>query len=109
GRQASRVPCDSPADQARTGREGHGDATPVTSRAFLDVLIEKLPNSWVTSPRMATGVTTGRRRELVAQVAAPVRRFLATEAGSAGVMLAAALLALAWANSPVAGAYESLW
>jgi Na+/H+ antiporter NhaA len=49
------------------------------------------------------------KRQLVAQVAAPVRRFLATEAGSAGVLLAAAVLALVWANSPWSDAYESLW
>ena len=49
------------------------------------------------------------RRLLVAQMREPLRRFLATEAGSAGFMLAAVLIALAWANSPWADAYESLW
>ena len=48
-------------------------------------------------------------RLLLAQMAEPLRRFLATEAGSAGVMLAAAVVALAWANSPWSDAYESLW
>ena len=49
------------------------------------------------------------RRVLLAQVAVPLRGFLLTEAGSAGLLLAAAILALAWANSPWSDAYESLW
>lgn len=48
-------------------------------------------------------------RVLVAQVAEPLRRFLATEAGSAGVMLVAVAVALVWANSPWSETYESLW
>jgi Na+/H+ antiporter NhaA len=50
-----------------------------------------------------------RRRQLVAQLAEPVRSFLATEAGSAGLLLAATVLALLWANSPWSDAYVSLW
>ncbi len=50
-----------------------------------------------------------RRRVLVAQLAQPVRTFLATEAGSAGVLLGATLLALVWANSPLSDSYFSLW
>jgi Na+/H+ antiporter NhaA len=50
-----------------------------------------------------------RRRELVAQVSAPLRRFLVTESGSAGLLLTATVLAVAWANSPWSGAYETLW
>ncbi|MDC7122034.1 Na+/H+ antiporter NhaA [Cellulomonas fimi] len=38
-----------------------------------------------------------------------VRRFLSTEAGSAVVLLAATVLALVWANSAWADAYEALW
>ncbi|MBX5441028.1 MAG: Na+/H+ antiporter NhaA [Solirubrobacteraceae bacterium] len=38
-----------------------------------------------------------------------MRAFLATETGSAGVLLAATLVALVWANSPLSGAYEDLW
>jgi Na+/H+ antiporter NhaA len=58
---------------------------------------------------LSATVTTPRRRELVAQAAAPLRRFLATEAGSAGVMVVAVLVALVWANSPFSDSYESLW
>jgi Na+/H+ antiporter NhaA len=42
-------------------------------------------------------------------VAAPVRDFLGTETGSASVLLAGALVALLWANSPWSHSYESLW
>ena len=45
----------------------------------------------------------------MAQLAAPARRFLETETGSAGVLLAAAIAGLVWANSPGSDAYESLW
>ena len=38
----------------------------------------------------------------------PLRAFLRTESGSAAVLLAATLIALAWANIDVAS-YESVW
>jgi hypothetical protein len=38
----------------------------------------------------------------------PLRRFVATEAGSAAILLAAALAALAWANIDPAG-YAATW
>ena len=38
-----------------------------------------------------------------------VRQFLQTETAGAVVLLAGALVALAWANSPWKGAYETLW
>jgi len=53
--------------------------------------------------------TRARRQALASQLAAPLRSFLVTEAGSAGLLLAASLAALAWANSPWSDAYESLW
>jgi len=39
----------------------------------------------------------------------PVERFLAIEAASGILLLAAAALALAWANSPWQGSYQALW
>src|SRR6476661_719791 len=42
-------------------------------------------------------------------LAAPVRDFLSTETGSAAILLAAAVTALVWANSPWSDSYESLW
>ncbi|OKJ88284.1 sodium:proton antiporter [Streptomyces sp. CB02400] len=46
---------------------------------------------------------------MAAQLADPVRTYLTTEAGSAGLLLAAVVVALGWANSPWSGGYESLW
>jgi Na+:H+ antiporter, NhaA family len=39
----------------------------------------------------------------------PLRDFLATEASGAVLLAAGALVALVWANSPVADSYESFW
>jgi len=55
------------------------------------------------------GQTRSRRTSLTAQLAAPLRAFLLNEAGSAGLLLGAAVVALLWANSPWSDAYESLW
>lgn len=57
----------------------------------------------------SAGQTRPPRPQFVDQLAGPARRFLSTEAGSAGLLLAATLLALAWANSPWAATYESFW
>src|SRR5579875_3523546 len=42
-------------------------------------------------------------------LAAPVRDFLGTEAGGAGAIVAATVVALVWSNSPLAHSYRSLW
>jgi Na+/H+ antiporter NhaA len=42
-------------------------------------------------------------------LAAPVRAFLGTETGSAIVLLAATVAALAWANSPWSDSYATVW
>ena len=42
-------------------------------------------------------------------VGTPLRAFVATETSGAIAILAAALTALVWANSPWAGSYEELW
>ncbi len=39
----------------------------------------------------------------------PVREFLDTEVVGAGVLLAATVAALVWANSPLGASYETLW
>jgi Na+:H+ antiporter, NhaA family len=39
----------------------------------------------------------------------PIRHFLHTESGGGIALLVAAVVALAWANSPWSGGYESLW
>ena len=50
-----------------------------------------------------------RRSQLLGQLSGPLRRFLATEAGSALLMVSATVVALVWANSPWSGSYEALW
>ena len=52
--------------------------------------------------------TVPRRRALLQQLAERFREFLSTEAGSAGLLLAAAVTALVWANSSLSDSYNSL-
>jgi Na+:H+ antiporter, NhaA family len=59
---------------------------------------QPLAQSWATSDRPIP-------RLLVR----PLREFLDTESAGGIVLLAAAALALGWANSPWSGAYEALW
>jgi Na+/H+ antiporter NhaA len=47
--------------------------------------------------------------EWTRDTARPLQRFLRTEAGSASLLLAATLVALVWANSPLSDVYEDLW
>lgn len=49
------------------------------------------------------------RTAFVRSLARPLRVFVATEVGSAVILLAAALAALVWVNSPWGSTYESLW
>jgi Na+/H+ antiporter NhaA len=42
-------------------------------------------------------------------LAAPVRSFVSTATGGAGILLIAVVAALAWANSPWSDSYESVW
>ncbi|NIM51613.1 MAG: Na+/H+ antiporter NhaA [Gemmatimonadales bacterium] len=55
------------------------------------------PEAWLPARRVALAM----RR--------PVERFLEIEAASGIVLLLAAAVAIAWANSPWAGSYEKLW
>jgi Na+/H+ antiporter NhaA len=61
--------------------------------------------SAISQPAAAFRDRTAWARNL----AAPVRDFLSNETGSAVVLLAAAIAALAWANSPWSHSYQSLW
>jgi Na+/H+ antiporter NhaA len=54
------------------------------------------------------GLLAGRTA-WVRNLAQPVRLFVATEAGSAVILLAATLTALLWANSPWGDTYEQVW
>ena len=57
---------------------------------------------------MADHATLRTRRERVGQLMSPVSQFMALESASGIVLLAAAVLALAWANSPWASSYHAL-
>ena len=48
-------------------------------------------------------------RQLAGQLSGPLRHFLATESGSALVLVAATAVALFWANSPWSTSYTGLW
>src|SRR5688572_29213983 len=48
-------------------------------------------------------------RRLASKAVAPVERILAVEASSGVILLVAAAIALAWANSPWAASYQALW
>jgi Na+/H+ antiporter NhaA len=50
-----------------------------------------------------------RRGSALAGIAEPLRNYLETEAGSAGLLLAATVIALVWANSPWSDRYVSFW
>jgi Na+/H+ antiporter NhaA len=57
----------------------------------------------------ASKTQTRSPRAALAQLTKPLADYLATESGSAGLLLLATALALAWANSPWSDSYESLW
>ncbi len=57
----------------------------------------------------APDIPYGGRTAWARNLAAPVRSFLSTETGGAIAMLAAAVAALLWANSPWSHSYESVW
>jgi Na+/H+ antiporter NhaA len=57
----------------------------------------------------AQAIPYGGRTAWARNLAAPVRSFLRTETGGAVVMLAAAIAALLWANSPWPHSYEAVW
>ncbi len=60
----------------------------------------------VTSARTTTRSSS---RHLIAQLSAPVRRFIATEAASAALLVIATVVALVWVNSPWGDSYDRLW
>jgi Na+/H+ antiporter NhaA len=57
----------------------------------------------------STSTSFSGRTAWARNLAAPVRDFLSTETGSAAVLLAAAVIALLWANSPWSHSYDSVW
>src|SRR5689334_21794897 len=63
----------------------------------------------MTTATPLVGQSRPPRQILLAQLTAPMRRFLLTESGSAGLLLAATALALAWANSSWSDLYAAIW
>ena len=59
---------------------------------------------WQSGPHLMAS-----RRPLARLVARPVREFLRIESSSSILLLAAAAVALVWANSPWASAYDASW
>ena len=62
----------------------------------------------MSAPTAGAAAQSGRTA-WARNMAAPVRDFLGTETGSAVVLLLAAAIALAWANTPLRHSYETLW
>jgi Na+/H+ antiporter NhaA len=60
------------------------------------------------APPGPDGQSRAAGRGLLARIA-PLRRTLRTEAGSAGLLLAATVVALVWANSPTGDSYSAFW
>lgn len=60
-------------------------------------------------PPKSAPETWAPARRIAKQVLYPIERFLHIEAASGIVLLASALLALVWANSPWSSSYEHLW
>lgn len=54
-------------------------------------------------------MTSGSRAVAVRRVVDPVKEFLHTEAAGGVFLLAATVVALGWANSPLAAGYQGLW
>lgn len=66
--------------------------------------------SLVTLPLVTDdGATRTPRLQLAGQLSVPLRRYLATEVGSATLLVVATAVALVWASSPLQPAYEALW
>lgn len=57
----------------------------------------------------AGGASRTRSPHLAAQLSAPVARLLRSGIGGAALLVAATVVALAWANSPWGASYDALW
>ena len=67
-------------------------------------------NAWrARSGSAALAPIDAPKTDLLSELAEPVRDFLETEAGSAGLLLGATVIALLWANSPWSDRYFDLW
>lgn len=55
------------------------------------------------------GATPSRTRDVLAQLARPLKDYFANPAAAAGLLLGATVIALLWANSPWSDSYEAFW
>src|SRR5690606_21559369 len=63
----------------------------------------------MTGKRSDDDADQSRRRQFSAQLSGPLRRYLATESGSATILVVATVIALLWSNSPWSQTYEAIW
>ena len=63
----------------------------------------------MTSPASRSGESVTRQQFGLGQFTQALRTYLATETGSAVLLISASVVALAWANSPWSEHYTSLW
>src|SRR4030081_3593483 len=68
-----------------------------------------MADAQAATPEAPRAASFSERTAWARNLAAPVRDFLSTETGSAAALLAAAVIALLWANSPWSSSYESVW
>jgi Na+/H+ antiporter NhaA len=67
------------------------------------------PSVLIGSDDRRADQTRPRRLDLEQQLGRSLREFLNAEAGSAGLLLGAVVVALIWASSPLSAEYTSLW
>ena len=63
----------------------------------------------MTTPASRSDESVPRQQLALGQLTQALRNYLATETGSAVLLIAASVVALAWANSPWSETYASLW
>ena len=105
--------CGGPAAQVRQARltatfVHGGDPDPVDQTGMRRELERRTRESWGDRTRRLPSSQFSPRTVWARRLETPLRRFLRTETGSAAVLLAATLVALAWANIDPAG-YAATW
>lgn len=63
----------------------------------------------VTAPPATDSTPVDVEEDVADQLRTPLRAFIRTESGSAGLLVAVAVSALLWANSPWSHLYDDLW
>ena len=102
-RASQRVRWSSPQDLGWSGRQ------PMVQRTSKVLVSQPEVPSVSHGPSPEPPGAWSPARKLVRRALAPVERFLAIEAASGILLVVAAIIALAWANSPWRESYASLW